>query len=257
MAGFSGGRKAVCPGLCSLETVKTFHGFTFLDNDFAINGNLDGNPLHNEALSIARQADVGFCINFVVNEKHRLINAVAGDLEASHKTACEFVKRHACPQVEQKKDVVLTSSGGYPLDATFYQCVKGMISCLPAVKKAGVVISIAGCSEGIGGAEYQNIMNKYSGKWKEFLNHLQGNHNIIKDQWQFQMQTRILKHIGDDNLIFLTDGLGVSDLNRLSVNGIHASESNMQERVQALLDEFVHEGRSLAVIPEGPYCAPI
>ena len=257
MAGFSGGRKAICPGLCSLETVKAFHSFTFLDSPSARNGSLERNPLHYEALSIARQAKVGFCINLVLDRERRLVDAVAGDLEASHKITCKLVSKHACPPVEQEKDVVLTSCGGYPLDATFYQCVKGMSSCLPTVRREGVVVSIGSCSEGIGEIEYQNIMYEYSGRWREFLSHLQSNDNTIKDQWEFQMQTKVLRHVGDDNLIFVTDGLSASDLNRLSVNGLHASKGHMQERVQELLDGFIREGRSLAVIPEGPYCTPI
>jgi hypothetical protein len=132
-----------------------------------------------------------------------------------------------------------------------------MVSCLPTVKRGGVVVSIGSCSEGIGGSEYQNIMYEYSGRWREFLSHLQSNDNTIKDQWQFQMQTKVLQHVGDDNLIFVTDGLSASDLNRLCVNGIHVSEGHIQERVQELLDGFIHEGRSVAVIPEGPYCTPI
>ena len=90
MAGFSGGRKAICPGLCSLETVKAFHSFTFLDDPYARNGNLEGNPLHYEALSIVRQAKVDFCINLVVDRKRRLVDAIAGDLEASHKITCKL-----------------------------------------------------------------------------------------------------------------------------------------------------------------------
>lgn len=257
MAGFSGGRKAVCPGLCSLETVKAFHSFAFLNDPNARNGHLEGNPLHSEALSIARKARVGFCLNLVVDRQHRLAAAIAGDLEASHQATCLLVSQHACPAVEQARDVVLTSSGGYPLDATFYQCVKGMVSCLPAVKRGGIVVSIGSCSEGIGGSEYRNIMHEHSGRWRDFLSRLQSNVHPIKDQWQFQMQTKILQHVGDNNLIFVTGGLSASDLNRLSVNGIHVSEDHIQGKVQTLLDGFVREGRSVAVIPEGPYCAPI
>lgn len=257
MAGFSGGRKSICPGLCSLETVKALHSFTFLDDPSARNGNLEGNPLHYESLSVARKADAGFCLNLVVDRKHRVVEAVAGDLEESHKTACKLVNQYACPQVEQEKDLVLTSCGGYPLDATFYQSVKGMVSCLPAVKRGGVVISIGNCSEGIGSIEYQNIMYEYSGRWEEFLDHIRSNGDIIKDQWQFQMQTKILQHVGDENLIFVNDGLSASDLARLNVNGIHVPEDCIQQRVQELLDGLVYEGRSVAVIPEGPYCAPL
>jgi nickel-dependent lactate racemase len=256
MAGFSGGRKSICPGLCSLETVKALHSFTFLDDPSARNGNLEGNPLHYESLSIAREADADFCINLVVDRKQRVVEAIAGDLETSHNVTCKLVSKNACPPVEQVKDVVLTSSGGFPLDATFYQCVKGMVSCLPAVKRGGVVVSIGSCSEGMGSSEYENIMCKYSGRWKDFLDHIKSTDSIVKDQWQFQMQTKVLQHVGDENLIFVADGLSASDLSRLSVNGVHASEDCVQQRVQEILDRFVHEGRSVAVIPEGPYCAP-
>jgi lactate racemase len=256
MAGFSGGRKAICPGLCSLETVKMFHSFTFLDNPSARNGNLEGNPLHSESLSIARQVDAGFSINLIVDTKHRVAEVVAGDLEASHNETCKLVKRYACPPVAQKKDVVITSSGGYPLDATFYQCVKGIVSCLPAVRRGGVVVSIGCCSEGIGSREYQNIMYEYSGRWKDFLDHIKSTDSIVKDQWQFQMHTKTLEHVGEKNLIFVTGRLKASDLSRLSVNGINVSEDSLEEKVQELLDGFIKEGRSVAVIPEGPYCAP-
>ncbi len=257
MAGFSGGRKAICPGLCSLKTVKAFHGYKFLDNPSARNGNLDGNPLHLEALSIARQARVDFCINLVLDQEGRLVSAIAGSLEGSHDKACGLVREQACPPVEEEADLVLTSSGGYPLDATFYQCVKGLVSCLPAVRKGGIIISIGSCSEGIGGSEYQRLMHKYSVSWREYLNHIRGTDRITKDQWQFQMQTRALKHVGDGNLVFITSGLSASNLKGLSVNGISAPEDCLQETIQTLLDGYLDQGRSLAVIPEGPYCAPI
>ena len=257
MAGFSGGRKAVCPGLCSLETVEAFHSFSFLDNPAARNGNLQGNPLHQEALSIARQARVGFCVNLLVDNEHRLLEAIAGDLEASHDAACQVASQHACPPVRQEKDVVITSCGGHPLDATFYQCVKGMVSCLPAVKRGGTVVAAGSCSDGIGGEEYRGIMHEYAGRWREFLAHAQRSSKTAKDHWQFQMQTRTLRHVGDTNLVFLTSGLSALELGRLSLVGTHASESRIQEKLQEMVDGFADTGRSLAVVPEGPYCAPL
>ncbi len=257
MAGFSGGRKSICPGLCSLETVKMFHGYSFLESSSARNGNLVGNLLHNEALSIARQAKVDFCINLLINNEHRLVDAIAGELEASHEMACRVAGEYACPQVKKECDVVLTSSGGYPLDSTFYQCVKGLVSCLPAVKKEGIVISVGSCYEGIGSTEYQSIIRKYSGRWQEFLKDIKKSNKVVKDQWQFQMQTRTLEHVGAGNLYFVTNGLTASDLDHLCVNGIHTLEDKVQEKVQELIDRFVQEGRSLAIIPEGPYCAPV
>ena len=257
MAGFSGGRKAVCPGLCSLETIRTFHGYDFLADPAARNGNLDGNPLHEEALSIARQARVDFCLNVVLNRDREVIAVCAGDLEASHEAACRVVCEGACPQVAQPCDVVLTSSGGYPLDATFYQCVKGFVGCLPAVRRDGAVIAVGGCAEGIGSPEYVALMRKYTGRPREFLEDIRRSDHALKDQWELQMQTRALAHVGRDNLYFVTDGLDAQALGELSVNGIHAESGNVEKTVQDLVNRFAREGRNLAVIPEGPYCTPL
>ena len=255
MAGFSGGRKLICPGLSSLETVKMFHGYAFLANPAARNANLQDNPLHQEAISIARQVGADFCFNLIVNNERKVVDVFAGDLETSHEAACQLVSEYACPDVDEEMDVVLTSSGGYPLDATFYQCIKGMVSCLPAVKKGGIILSIGGCREGIGSMEYQAILDKYSGHWQQALQDWQTSQETFKDQWEFQMQTHVLKQIGVDHLYFVTTNLSITDLNRLSVNGLSPSPRKMQKKVQYLLNEFLRDGRSLAVIPEGPYCA--
>ncbi len=192
-----------------------------------------------------------------MNKDHKVIDAISGDIEESHKLACKVVSEYACPEVKQEHDVVITSSGGYPLDATFYQCVKGMVSSLPVVKKNGTVVSLGSCIEGVGGDEYKSTMKKYSGNWKGFLSDSMNSNNVIKDQWQFQMQTKVLEYVSEENLIFVTGGISNSELSNLSVNGVFAAEDQIQQKVQKIVDELVKEGKTLAVIPEGPYCSPI
>ncbi len=257
MAGFSGGRKAVCPGLASLETIRQFHGEAFLGNPLACNARLAGNPCHEEALSIARMARPDFSLNVVQNRDRQVVRAFAGDLDAAHERACEFVRSCACPRVEREADVVVTSSGGYPLDATFYQCVKGMVSCLPAVREGGVIVSFGGCSEGIGSAEYAELMRQYSGRWQEFLSDIRKPGVFIRDQWELQMQARALARVGQQNLHFVTDGLADEELQYLSVNGHAVQPGEVAGRVQELLEEIVADGMTVAVLPEGPYCAPV
>jgi len=257
MAGFSGGRKAVCPGLCALETVRMFHGYRFLADPRATNGVLAGNPCHEEALSIARLAGVDFSLNVTLNERREIVAVFAGDLEAAHEHACRFVDAHACPAVRQEADVVVTSAGGYPLDATFYQCVKGMISCLPAVRKGGVILLFGGCREGIGSPEYEELMRNHAGRWRAFLKEIEQTETVVRDQWQFQVQARALERVGQENLYFVTDGLPQEQLDALSVHGVAASPGGVEAKVQDLIDRFADDGRSLAVIPEGPYCTPM
>jgi len=257
MAGFSGGRKAICPGVADLGTVRHFHGEAFMGDPRARNACLSGNPCHEEAVSVARMAPADFCVNVVMDAQRRLVRAFAGGLEEAHAQACAFARECACPSVERPADVVLTSSGGYPLDATFYQCVKGFVSCLPAVKRGGTVIAFGGCTEGVGSPEYACLMARYAGRWRDFLADIRQPGVFTRDQWQFQMHCRALEKVGQGNLHFVTDGLPGGELARLSVNAHPAPPGSVQEAVQSLLNEVLADGRTLAVVPEGPYCAPV
>jgi len=257
MAGFSGGRKSVCPGLVSIDTVGNFHGYEFLADPAARNAQLRGNPCHQEALSVARMAGVDFALSVVLNHERQVVRAFAGELELSHGIACEFARRYACPEVAAEHDVVLTSCGGYPLDATFYQCVKGMVSCLPAVKRGGAIVSAGSCSEGVGSAEFREMMLEYSGRGDEFLEWIRTSPRVVRDQWELQMQLRAVVKVGPDNLFFATDGLPEDEVRRLSVRAAPDAADSVEQAVQKLLDGLLNGAASLAVIPEGPYCAPV
>jgi lactate racemase len=257
MAGFSGGRKSICPGLVALDTIQTFHGFKMLDDKNTQNVVLDGNPCHEESFSIAEAAEIDFSVNVVLNKNRQVVNAFAGDLDAAHKAACEFVTKYTCPKIDKEYDLIITSSGGYPLDATFYQCGKGIVSCLPAIKENGVVISAGKCSEGIGSPEFKNTMFKYSEDWRKFIKDIQATDVVVKDQWQLQMQTRTLEKIGKSNLYFVNDTLPKEDLAKLNVNPVHAEEGKTAEVIQKLIDSLIKESTTVAVFPDGPYCAPV
>lgn len=257
MAGFSGGRKAVFPGLTALDSVCKFHSYEFLADSRARNGILDGNPCHLESLSAARLAGVDFSLNIVLNKDRETVAAFAGELEGAHREACAFVRDCAIRLVERSADIVLTSCGGYPLDATFYQCVKGMVSCLPALRDGGTIVAFGGCSEGIGSPEYIATMKKYAGRWPDFLTDIQRPGPFIKDQWQFQMHCLALDKIGQGNLIFITGGLDQNQLDKLSVNGQTAGQGEVGQMLNEILHRQSYHGKQVAVFPEGPYCAPV
>ncbi|MDZ7317217.1 MAG: nickel-dependent lactate racemase [candidate division KSB1 bacterium] len=254
MAGFSGGRKAVCPGLASLETLQRFHGYAMLADPHSTAARLDDNPCHLEALSVAQAAGVDFSINVVLNEARRVVAAFAGELDAAHRQACRFVEAHAAPKVKEH-DVVVTCSAGYPLDTTFYQCTKSFVCALPAVKPQGVVLTVGGCREGIGSREYQEILFRYADDWRQFLSDIAATDRVIKDQWQHQMHTRALAKIGRENILFFTDALPQEVLEKLSVNG--RAVTSVAAALQAEIDRLAAEKRSFCVIPEGPYCTPV
>ena len=257
MAGFSGGRKAVCPGLASLESIRQFHGAEFLGSALACNARLSGNPCHEEAMSVARMAPPEFMLNVAMDSARRVARAFAGDMELAHQRACEFVRDSACPRVAAQADVVLTPCGGHPLDATFYQCVKGMVSCLPTVRPGGTVIAFGSCSEGIGSPQYAGLMAEYADRWREFLDDIAKPGFFVRDQWELQMQTRALERVGEEGLHFITDGLDFPRIATLTVNGHAVEPGRVAETVQELLEQAATGGRTVAAIPEGPYCAPV
>lgn len=256
MAGFSGGRKAICPGLVALNAVRKFHGYQFLSHPNASSTVLKDNPCHDENSSIARMCPPDFAIN-VVLDNHKRVNAiVSGELFSSHLKAIDYVKAACCPIVSEQADLVITSSGGYPLDATFYQCVKGFVNCLPAVKPHGEIIAIGGCAQGIGSPEYAGLMKKYSGNFQQFIEEIKTGESFIKDQWQLQMHHRTLTKTGEQNLHFYTSGIAQQELSWCSVQPHALPADQIAEAIQEHIDRSAREGKRMAIFPEGPYCSP-
>lgn len=126
-AGFSGGRKAVLPGIASATTVMANHCSEFIASPRARTGILENNPIHRDMLYAAAQAKLAFILNVVINAKKEVIAAFAGDSEKTHVKGCEFVLKMS--QVKKNPtDIVVTTNGGYPLDQNIYQSVKGKLA---------------------------------------------------------------------------------------------------------------------------------
>ena len=257
MSRFSAGRKSICLGLASLDTVQRFHGYNFLSHPNASNAILDNNPCHLENSSIAKACPADFLINIILDQKKKINSFFSGEQFESHEAAVSYVKEKSCQRVGELADAVVTSCGGYPLDGTFYQCVKGLVNCLPALKENGEIIAFGGCNEGIGSSEYEQIMKKYSLRHNDFLNDIESGDFFIKDQWQFQMHIRVLKKTGQNNLHFYTAGIPQDELKLLSVNAHSISGNVIEKHIQMHIDNLVSTGKKIAVFPEGPYCSPV
>ena len=160
MAGYSGGRKLICPGIAAIETVKRWHGPELLEHPKADCGILDGNPVHEENTRIARMAGCDFIVNVTIDSQRRVTSVVAGDMEQAFLAGVRFIDGIVRAPVARPVDIVVTSSAGYPLDTTFYQSVKGLTGCLPIVKQGGTIILAASLSEGIGSPEFQSIFRE-------------------------------------------------------------------------------------------------
>lgn len=254
MAGFSGGRKGVCPALVDLQTVQRFHGYRTLADTRATNGNLAANPCHDIALHVARTVGVDFLFNVTVTRDRQLSGIYCGDLEQAHARGCAAVTAAVSATVTAPYDLVVGNGGGFPLDQTFYQCVKGMCTALPALHARSVLLTVGQCSEGLGSPAYHALLLRYGKAWEHFLADIAKSAETGLDQWEFQMQARVLSRIGIEHLWFASDALPMDIQNQLALTPV-TGPGNAQARVQAAVDAFVaaHPKARLAVIPDGPY----
>ena len=117
------------------------------------------------------------------------------------------------------------------------------------------MLTISECSESIGSDSYVKLMLKYSNDWQSFLSDIASDPDrVVTDQWQFQMQCRVLEKIGREKLFFISDGISYEIQDKISVNPVLGS-GNVRERAQGFIDTFVKKNpdESICVIPEGPY----
>ena len=148
IAGFSGGRKSILPGICGKETIEINH--SNMVNPYAITGNLIKNPVHEEMTEAAQRVGVDFNINVVTDENGDIVDIVAGELEGSWKKGVEICKNTYFVPIKQKSEVVIASAGGNPKDINVYQAQKALDNAYQAVKPGGTIVLIAECIEGIG-----------------------------------------------------------------------------------------------------------
>ena len=255
MAGFSGGRKGVFPALVDLASIQRFHGFDTLADPRADNGILDGNPCHEIALEIARTVGVDFLFNVAITRDREIAGIYCGDLVEAHLAGCRQVARWTTAEVPGPLDLVVTCGGGYPLDQTFYQTVKGMCTALPALGPDTTLLQVSGCGEGIGSPAYTELMLRWGRDWRGFLEHIEANRQETRlDQWELQVQCRVLERIGTERLWFATDGIPAEHQGHLGLTPL-AGEGDAIRRAQRAIDDFLSSrpGARVAVSPEGPY----
>ena len=244
MAGFSGGRKGIMPAICAFETVKVLHGPDAMGHKKAIGGVIDGNPVHEEMLYVAKKAGVDFIVNVTLNERRKMTGIFAGDLEKAHMAGVEFARTQCVDTVERPVDAVITTSAGFPLDLTFYQTVKGMTEAMPIVKHGGVIVIASRCAEGIGSSEFTKLMLE-TDTIGEFLYNIRKPGYYVLDQWEFQkLCTVLVKH----EVWLYTEGIDRETQEKLFMTPL----ASVEEGIGRVLEKFGDSAR-IAVIPEGPY----
>lgn len=244
MAGYSGGRKAICPGLMGVDTMRVLHGPDLLSHPNASEGIIEGNPFHRQALEVAQRAGVDFTLNVAMNAQRQITGIFCGDLEKAHAAGVAFVEKGAAARVPQVADIVLTSSAGHPLDLTFYQAVKGMTAAMPVVRPGGTLIIAAECSEGLGGPEFSRLLLETE-DCAAFERRLEDPDFFVVDQWQLQEMCKVARRA---SIVFASAHIDAEYSGRLPVETAASPQAALQQAFARYGEDAV-----LTVIPKGPY----
>jgi nickel-dependent lactate racemase len=249
MAGWSGGRKVVAPGVAGHRTIRTFHSARFMEDPRAVQCNLAGNPLHEEQLEIVRMLGEIHALNTVIDEDRDLAHVTFGEIIASHQAAVDFTAAAFTVPVPRRFATVVTSSAGYPLDKTYYQTVKGMVTPLDILAPGGTLIIASECSEGFGSAEFRAAQERLVELGPErFLATLTAKSLAEIDEWQTEMQ---LKSMRVGRVQLYTTGLDAEERRITGVELVDQVDAAVRESIER------HGDGAVAVIPEGPYVVPI
>jgi nickel-dependent lactate racemase len=243
MAGFSGGRKLIAPGLAYQDTIKALHSPRFMRDRRAVEGSIEENPLHNELLEIAAMAGHDFALDVALAPGRTICGVFAGEPRAAHAAGIAFVRENTTAWIPGLVPAAITTCAGYPLDLTFYQAVKGVTAASHIVEPGGIILLLAACDEGPGAAEFSRLL-KESPDATAFLQTIRGTPVVI-DQWQLEKLALVCQ---THQVWFYTPGLPeeyhssvwgrIFDTAALAVEALAAA---------------VPAGAEVAVLPEGPY----
>jgi lactate racemase len=244
-AGFTGGRKSICPGLASAQTIMATH---MLALDFESGGRrvgvdtglLDGNAVHEECESIAEMISPSFGINSVVDERGRAVRVLAGHWRSAHRAACaEYLDTHSVT-IENKRDVVVVSCGGFPYDINLIQAHKALDMAAQACNDGGTILLLAECREGFGRPDFL--------KWfdEENSSALAGRLRLgyeVNGQTAWALLTKTERF-----RVLLMSTLAEQDVEQMHMTPIHSLDAAL-----ALLDPAA----TGYILPRGAACLPL
>ena len=247
-AGFSGGGKALMPGMASLPTILRNHRSQNIDHPNATWGVTDGNPNFEEIREAAELVEGCFLLNVALNRDKEITSVFSGDLREAHSAGCAYVKATTMVPVEEPFYIVITSNSGYPLDLNLYQSVKGMSAASGVAKPGGGIIAAAECWDGIPEhGEFGRLLDSASSP-DALLSLIRTKGFHRQDMWQAQILAKLAERF---ELHFYTDKLSAEELERAFLNPC--------TDIADTVDRFSRtRGRlpSICILPEGPVTIP-
>jgi len=241
-AGYSGGAKAIMPGVSTRDAIQSNHSAMVLPEAAA--GCLEGNPVREDIEEAGRICGIDFIINVVLNEKKEIIRSFSGNSVTAHRAGCAFLDSFYKVCIPQKADIVIVSAGGFPKDINMYQAQKALDNARHAVKDGGVIVWIASCSEGLGEEHFEEWMTGHA-KSVDMIDHIR--RDFVLGGHKAAAIAMVLEKAG----IYL-----VSDLDPAFVRSIFLEPyTNLQEAADAAVARYGDDA-SIILMPYGGSTLP-
>jgi len=241
-AGFSGGPKAILPGVAGAESIFTNHGPSMIAQPQASFAITEGNPLWVEMKEAALKVPNTFLVNVTLDRANHITGVFAGDVIAAHQAGCQHVQDSSVFPITQPYDLVVTTNSGYPLDQNLYQCVKGLAAAKRVVRKGGAILLLAACEEGLPShGEYARLLEEIDSP-EAFLQKLSQPGFAGQDVWQVQIQANVQTHA---DVFVYSDGLSDDQLNMSLLQPCR----DIPATIKALMETY---GKRVCVLPQGP-----
>ena len=241
IAGYSGGRKSLAPGVAGFRTTTFNHRMIFDPN--CRSGKLEGNPAHEDLMEACRMVDPDFLVNVVLSPDGKLIRVVAGHWERAHREGCRTVDAMLRVDLDEPYDLVVASAGGFPLDIDLRQAHKGLENACQALRPGGTILFYAQCPNGAGIQSFEDYIWRYNGDGemqaaleREFV---VGGHKAF---WIARL-ARLYK-------VWLVSELDEKFVRKCGFEPVRA------ERHQVVLDELFSSAGRTAVVPYGGFTLP-
>ena len=266
MAGVSGGRKSICPGLIGEQSTYIFHGAPILANERSCALLLEGNPCHEESLEMARTAGADFIVNVTLDSNFNLTGVFAGNLEEAHKAAVTHLKSYTTIPVTKKYDIVVTHAGFVGIN--HYQAGKAGVEAARIVKKGGYILMGADNTDtdAIGSFSYRTVLQLSKLIGPDAFNRaiLSPDWTFVPDQWGVQMWNRMFSIIPRNHFYYYSPQFGKDEYRICPgepLSELSGEENSPIPRQLSLAVEHLTKkiGRDVSVcwMADGPYGVPV
>ncbi|TFG19696.1 MAG: nickel-dependent lactate racemase [Promethearchaeota archaeon] len=248
-SGYSGGRKAIVPGIAGKNTILHNHSPRNIHSKNARFGGLEENSLHEDMSEATRLLKPDFCINAILNRTHKITHIAAGNIFAVFNHLVQIQMQQCFKEIPHKYDIVICGNGGFPLDLNLYQAVKSMVIGELACKEGGVIISVNECRDGIGQESFKELINSGDTPDRIYNNALNGKINV-PDVWEIQVMTRVLMH----HSIYVVSSMNASELGNVGLKYAVSVEDAIEMGTKEL--EKDRKDIMILVLPDGPLVLP-